>query len=123
MNDFDDKLKRALENGKAVELDQEESLRQMIAQTFRSKLRWIMILLWVEGFIIFGLAIWMSVRLYYAQEMKQVVVYAMAVTLCAVFTVLIKTVGWQQMNRYSVMREIKRLELRIAELKDGGRSA
>ena len=123
MNDFDDKLKRALENGKAVELDQEESLRQMIAQTFRSKLRWIMILLWVEGFIVFGLAIWMSVRLYHAQEMKQVVVYAMAVTLCAVFTVLIKTVGWQQMNRYSVMREIKRLELRIAELKDGGRSA
>ena len=35
-------------------------------------------------------------------------------------SVLIKTVGWQQMNRYSVMREIKRLELRIAELKDAG---
>jgi hypothetical protein len=120
MNDFDDKLKRALENGKAVELEQEETLRQMIAQTFRSRLRWFTILLWVEGFVIVGLAIWASVQLYHAQEMKQVVVYAMAVTLCAVFMVLIKTVGWQQMNRYSVMREIKRLELRIAELKDAG---
>jgi hypothetical protein len=32
------------------------------------------------------------------------------------FFVLIKVVGWQWINRYSMLREIKRLELRIAAL-------
>ena len=116
MNDFDDKLKRALENGKPIEFDREESLRQMMVQTFRSRLRWMVVFLWVEGIAVCVAAVWAGVGLYRAQETKPVVVYATVLIISAIFFVLVKVVGWQWMSKYSLMREIKRLELQIAEL-------
>ena len=116
MSDFDDKLRRALENGKPIEFDREETLRQMMVQTFRSKLRWMVVFLWVEGVAVCVAAVWAGVGLYRAQETKQVIVYATALIISAIFFMLVKVVGWQWMSKYSLMREIKRLELQIAEL-------
>lgn len=118
MNGFDDKLKRALENGKAIEFTREETLRQMIAQTFRSRLRWAVLFLWAEGIAICIVAVWAGIRLYHAQEMKHLIVYSMVMIICAIFFVLVKVIGWQWMNKYSVMREIKRLELQVVALKE-----
>jgi len=116
MSDFDDKLRRALDNGKPIEFDREETLRQMMVQTFRSKLRWMVVFLWVEGVAVCVAAVWAGVGLYRAQETKQVIVYATALIISAIFFMLIKVVGWQWMSKYSLMREIKRLDLQIAEL-------
>jgi hypothetical protein len=63
-------------------------------------------------------AIWAGVRLYHAQELKPLVVYATVLIISAIFFVLIKVVGWQWLNKYSILREIKRLELQIAGLKE-----
>ena len=76
MNDFDDKLKRALEDGRAIEFEREETLRQLIAQTFRSKMRWMVVFLWVEAVAVCVVAVWAGVRLYHAQELKPLIVYA-----------------------------------------------
>ncbi len=116
MSDFDDKLRRALENGKPIEFEREESIRQMMVQTFRSKLRWMVVFLWVEAVAVCVAAVWSAVGLYRAREMKEVVVYATALVISTIFFVLVKVVGWQWMSKYSLMREIKRLELQIAEL-------
>ena len=118
MNDFDDKLAKALETGKPVDLPEEETFRQMIAQSFRSKMRWMIMLLYVEGFAICGVIIWAAMKLYAAQEIKQMIVYSMTIILCAVVMVIIKVIGWQQMNRASLMREIKRLELQLVRLQN-----
>jgi hypothetical protein len=118
MNDFDDKIRKALENGTPIEFDREETLRQMMAQTFRSKMRWMVIWLWCEAFAICFLAGWSGYKLYHAVEMKHVVVWATVLLLCANFFVLIKVVGWQWVNKFSVMREIKRLELQVSALKE-----
>jgi hypothetical protein len=118
MNDFDDKIRKALENGKPIEFEREETLRQMMAQTFRSKMRWMVIWLWCEALIICFLAGWSGYKLYHAVEMKQIIVWATVLLLCANFFVLIKVVGWQWVNKFSVMREIKRLELQVSALKE-----
>jgi hypothetical protein len=118
MNDFDDKIRQALETGKPIEFEREETLRQMMAQTFRSKMRWMVIWLWCEAIVIMVLAGWSGYKLYHAEEIKQIIVWAMTILLCANFFVLVKVVGWQWVNKFSVMREIKRLELQIAGLKE-----
>jgi uncharacterized membrane protein len=118
MNDFDDKLKKALENGKPIEFEREETLRQMVAQTFRSKMRWMVVWLWFEGIAVMVLAGWSGYRLYHAQEMKQLIVWATVLILSAIFFVLVKVVGWQWAIKYSLLREIKRLELQVAGLKE-----
>lgn len=118
MNDFDDKLKRALENGKSIEFEREETLREMVMQTFKSRMRWVVILLWLEGVAVFGVAIWSGIRLYHAQDLKPLIVYSTILIISVCFFVLVKVVGWQWMNKYSVLREIKRLELQVAALKE-----
>jgi ABC-type sugar transport system permease subunit len=118
MSDFDDKLKRALENGKPIEFEREETLRQMIAQTFRSRLRWMVVFLWVEAVAVCVVAVWAGMRLYHAQELKPLIVYATVLIISAIFFVLVKVVGWQWAIKYSILREIKRLELQVAGLKE-----
>ena len=118
MNDFDDKLKRALEDGKPIAFEREETLRQMMAQTFRSKMRWMVVWLYCEAIAVMVLAGWSGYNLYHAQEMKQIVVWATVLIISSIFFVLIKVVGWQWVNKYSLLREIKRLELQIAGLKE-----
>jgi hypothetical protein len=82
-------------------------------------MRWLVIWLWFEGIAVVLLAGWSGYKLYHAMEMKHIIVWATVLLLCANFFVLIKVVGWQWVNKFSVMREIKRLELQIAGLKEG----
>lgn len=118
MSEFDDKLRRALENGRPIEFEREESLRQMMVQTFKGKLRWMVLFLWVEAIAVCVVGVWAGVGLYHAQELKPLIVWSTVLIVCAVFFVLVKVVGWQWMNKYSVLREIKRLELQVAALKE-----
>ncbi|MCU0232214.1 MAG: hypothetical protein MUC67_12730 [Acidobacteria bacterium] len=116
MNEFDEKLKQALETGRPIEFEREESLRQMMAQTFRSKLRWMVVFLWFEAVAVSVVAVWAGIGLYRAQETKAVVVWATVLVISVLLLVLVKVVGWLWMSKYSLLREIKRLELQVAEL-------
>ena len=118
MSNFDEKLKQALDNGNPIDFDRGETLTDMTIQVFRSKIRWAVILLWVEGFIFSLVALWAGIRMYYAQEFKHLIVYATVLIVCTVTTALLKTMYMQFVNKYSIMREIKRLELRIAEINE-----
>jgi uncharacterized membrane protein YcjF (UPF0283 family) len=121
MSDFDDKLRRALESGRPIELEREETLRQMMAQTFKSRLRWMVLFLWVEAIAVSIAGVWAAVRLYHAQELKELIVWSTVLVICTIVLVLVKVVGWQWMNKYSILREIKRLELQIAALRESNR--
>jgi len=118
MSDFDDKLRKALENGEPIELERRETLRQMLAQSFKVQQRWMVLFLWIEAIVVSVVGIWAGVRLYHAQELKPLIVWSTVLIVCAIFFVLVKVVGWQWMNKYAVLREIKRLELQVAALKE-----
>lgn len=118
MSDFDDKLRQALESGEPIELDRQDSVRDLLAQSFKAQKRWMVLFLWAEGLVIMAVGIWSIVRLYHAQELKQLIVWSTVLILCGVFYVLVKVIGWQWMNKYSILREIKRLELQISALKE-----
>ena len=121
MSDFDDKLRQALESGEPLELDRQDSLRDLLAQSFKAQKRWMVLFLWAEGLTLMVVGIWAIVRLYDAQELKPLIVWSTVLILCGVFYVLVKVIGWQWMNKYSIMREIKRLELRISALQESMR--
>lgn len=118
MSSFDEKLKQALDNGTPIDFDRDETLREMTAQVFRSKIRCWVILIWVEAFIFSLVALWAGIRMYHAQELKPLIVYATVLIACGISIALLKTMHWQFVNKYSIMREIKRLELRIAEINE-----
>jgi len=118
MSKFDEILKQELDNISPIDSDQNETVLEMTAQVFRSKIRWVFILYLVEGLIIGLVVIWAGIRMYHAQEFKPLIVYATVLIACGVSGSMIQTIHWQLINKYSIMREIKRLELRIAEINE-----
>jgi len=121
MREFDEKLRRALENGEPIELERQDTLREILAESFKVQQRWMVVFLWVEAIVVSVLGVWAGVRLYHAQELKPLIVWSTVLIVCAIFFVLVKVVGWQWRNKYTILREIKRLELQVSALKEACR--
>ncbi len=48
-----------------------------------------------------------------ATDLKTSLSFALAIITCLFILMLVKIMGWQQMNKMEILREIKRLEMRI----------
>ena len=118
---FDEDLKEGLKkvNGEAdYDAAQEESLFQMIGRSFHGRHRWMTCVAWVYLFLFTGLAVFAAVRFFAAEATRDQVLYATLFAVAAAITMVIKIWYWMILNRNSIQREIKRLELRITQLTD-----
>ena len=117
MSKLEDDIRRVLANGEVpYDLDKEEGLFRQWAGIYRGKMRWMAIIATVESVVFLVLIVLAAVEFFQADETKWQIFYATGVLLLAGLLLLVKLWGWGQMNRYSIQREIKRLELRILEL-------
>ncbi len=119
MKKLDDDIKKLLANEDALyDLDREEGVFRQMAGIFRGKLRWMAIAVTIESIVFLVFLVLAAVEFFQAGDTKQQIFYATVVLLLAMLLLLIKLWGWGQMNRNSIQREIKRLELRILELRE-----
>ncbi len=117
MSKLDDDIKRVLAEGEApYDFDREEGVFRQMAGIFHGKLRWMAIAVTVECIACMVLIVLAAVEFFKADDTKWQILYATSVILLSMFVLLIKLWGWMLMNRNSIQREIKRLELRILEL-------
>lgn len=117
MNKLDDDIRKVLANNEAsYDLDREEGVFQQMAGIFRGKMRWMAIVATIESIVFVVLIVLAAVEFTQADDTKGQIFYATAIVLMGMLLLLVKLWGWMQMNRYSIQREIKRLELRILEL-------
>jgi len=117
MNKLDDEIRKALANGETpYDLDREEGLFRQWAGIYRGKMRWMAIFATIESVVFLVLIVLAAIEFFQADDTKWQIFYATGVLLLAGFLLLVKLWGWGQLNRYSIQREIKRLELRILEL-------
>jgi len=118
MNEFDKDVKKAMkdEGSPASELAREQSVREMIAATFRGRNRWLAILVWIYIFAFAALGVVVAVAFFRTDAMADKLMYAAIFIMVTFFVGMMKMWYWMLMNRNALAREIKRLELRIAEL-------
>ncbi len=117
MNTLDDDIRKVLANGDAsYDLDREEGVFRQMAGIFRGKMRWMAIFATIEGIVFPVLMVLAAVEFFQTDDTKSQIFHATGFLLLAMLLVLVKLWGWMQMHRYSIQREIKRLELRILEL-------
>lgn len=119
MSNFDNELRNALAaegEGMAYDLEKEEGLREMIARSFQGKTRWMTLLVWFESLLFTGLAVFAAIRFFQVEGLKDSIFYAALFLTLMLIIVLAKVWYWMLMNRNSIQRDIKRLELRILEL-------
>jgi hypothetical protein len=116
MSDIDEKIRAALKAEFESDGEAEPPLPAQIAATFMGRTRWLAGGSWIMLAVYGGLAVFAAVRFFQVQAVRDLILYAAAFVACVVATAIVKVWYWMLLNRNSVCREIKRLELRIAEL-------
>jgi len=94
----------------------EDSIRSMIGDFYSRRMRSTAILTWAVGLLFFAGAIYTGIRFFGADQTRDQIMYAAGFLCCVYLVGLMKIFAWQMLQRNSIKREVKRLELRIAEL-------
>ena len=119
MNTLDDDIRKVFANGESIyDLEKEEGIFRQWAGIYRGKMRWMAIVATVESVVFLVLIVLAIVEFFQAEDTRWQIFYATGVLLLAGMLLLVKLWGWMQMNRHSIQRELKRLELRILELSE-----
>jgi hypothetical protein len=119
MNGFDDKIRETLrrEDAELLEpLQKDSSLHEELIETFRGRHRWLNAMAVAWTFVALALAVFAAYRFFQADGTQAMVAWATAFLWFSLCVAMLKMWFWMEMQRLPIMREIKRLELKIAEL-------
>ncbi len=94
----------------------EDSIRTMIGDFYSRRMLSITVLIWFWAIVFFVAAGYTAMKFFETDETQSQIMYASIFVCLVQFIGLMKVLAWQMMARNSVKWEIKRLELRIAEL-------
>ena len=119
MNVLDDKIREALQQEDAElfkDVGGEPSIYEMLMETFRGRHRWLVFLtmFWTIVFMVLG--VFSVIRFFRAEETRDMLMWAAASAFLLSGVSMMKVWYWMELNKNSVTREIKRLELQIAHL-------
>ena len=119
MNELDDTIRNALKSQAqhgAIDSDREPPMRTQIAETFRGRLRWLAWLAVFYRIVFLVFAVIAAIQFFRVDGTRELIAYATLFLISIVATAFIKLWFWMLLIKNSVIREIKRLELQIAEL-------
>ncbi len=119
MSELNDKIRQALQEEDAElfkDFGGEPSMHEMVMETFRGRHRWLTFfgICWCTVFIVvFTFA---GIKFFNAQETRDLVMWAAVCIICWSAVSGMKIWYWLELNKNSVTREVKRVELQIARL-------
>lgn len=118
MEEIDDLIKESLSKEEVDfynSLD-EQNLMEMVGGLFKTKMRWLMILMNIVQVISFGLFIYCLVQFFNTNITNELIKWGAGGFLFLMMSSMMKIFSWMQMDKNSILRELKRLELQVASL-------
>jgi hypothetical protein len=94
------------------------TLRGMIGDFYNRQNTSVVIVIWVFALICIALAVYCGIAFFRTADTRMQIMYATSFIVLMQFVNLCKVFAWQIIHRNGIKREIKRLELRIAELNE-----
>ncbi len=91
-------------------------LRTMLKDFFNKKMLWVVINVYVWFFIFLVPTIISVIQFFKTEETKYQIMYAAIFVCCSLSIGFLKVFAWVMVQRHTMTREIKRLELRVVEL-------
>jgi len=118
MEEIDQLIKESLSKEEAQFYDEldEQSLFEMVTGLFRTRHRWIMIMMNVVTIISFIVFIYCVVQFFDAEETNELIKWTVGGGFCLMIVSMLKVFSWMQMDKNAILRELKRLELQVASL-------
>ena len=112
-----DRLRAALEADDEAflnSLERERGLFSQIAETFRGPMRTMTVVANVAVLIATAAGLWSVWRMFEAASTRELILWAAAAWAAWTLQIALKQWIWSRMSTLSILREIKRVELRIA---------
>lgn len=119
MTDVDDAIRRALSSADAKTFDalgREPNVLVQAFQAFSGRNRAMGFLGWFGGFALFAAGCFFAWRMIGAADVRETVLWAVAVILAGIAVSMIKLWFFLEMQKNNIFRELKRLELQVASL-------
>lgn len=116
MDNFEKDLKKVFEKNGDFDVARSESLRKEIVQMFDKKLKKVKLVAQLGVLILAAIIIYDFYCLSHSQNIKETIVHAIVILILAESTLLIKLWYWVLNAKYGVLKELKQLQLQIAEL-------
>ena len=120
MNEFEKTIQVTLSQTGKFDAGKAETLRKEMVQMFEGKLKKVKLLTWafllIDGIIIAGGISGLLVNLLITKNTNAMIISAVVVLIAHEGTVLIKLWYWVLNTKYGVLKELKQLQLQIAEL-------
>ena len=111
-----EQFKKMVDNPLEYDESKEDSFRSMIKECFSKKMRWVMINVYAWFFIFLIPIIISVIQFFKTDQTKFQIMYATIFVCCTLSIGFLKVLAWVMLQRHSIKREIKRLELCVAEL-------
>lgn len=112
----DEEIKKIIDSPEEYDESKEDIYRSMVRDFFSKRMSWTIIILFAHLFFFLALAILCGILFLMTDQTKLQIMYAAFFVCCILIGYLIKVFAWVMGIKNSISREIKRLELRIAEL-------
>ena len=119
MNKLDKQIRDALRQEDAElfdELTGEQTLPQMVIDSFRGRNWWLMVMVYFGTLIMFIAAIFCAVQFFTVDDLRQQLWWGAGVIFGMNAVGMLKMWTWMEMQKNAVTREVKRVELQIAKL-------
>ncbi len=117
----DDIIKKILDD---IEHDaeREDSLRRMIASAFEARIRVYTLLVAIFIVASAAIAVWVAVLFFRTDEVRSMILYATVFNTCMLTIAGARIFIWLLLLRQRVIRELKKLELRLLEMAKSDRA-
>ena len=112
----DEQIKRIIKD--TYDESKEDTLRSWIRDFYSKKMLWVAVSVYVQYLIFSALAIFSGIKFFRTGQARYQIMYAAIFVCCNLWIGFVSVFAWGMTQRHSVKREIKRLELRIAELNE-----
>ena len=127
MNDMDDKILAAIRTeteNSLGEYDEELGIFGLVGESFKGALRWVVIVAFALILIFIGIGVYCAINFVHATDIAVKLNWFGGSALAFLIVIVLRLWYFMELNRLSIRREIKRVELQVSLLgaKIGGLS-
>lgn len=111
---MDEQIKKIIED--TYDESKEDSMRTWITDAYSKSPLWVITGIYIQYIILLAIAVFSAVKFFRTDQIQYQIMYAAIFIFSSHWMGFISVFGWIMLQRPRLRREIKRLELRIAEL-------
>jgi uncharacterized protein YqhQ len=119
MDAFEKKIAEALDRDAAEAFEKmgaDQSIFEMMFNGFRGRNRWLNVIMSVVMVLIFAFGVYCIVRFFQAEDVRAMFSWGFGALVTMLMSSFLKLWFWLEMQKNSIVREVKRVEVQVASL-------